>query len=184
LFSHNLENILKLKRPYLSSLGLRFLGNIRKAPPFLDIQFQNPLISLQAEQVLTEYFRAKEYVEFVSVSTRGGESYTVKYGDTLDSIAEKIYGDSKFTKQLDERNYGAPLRPGMVLILPYIDLENTGQSPSYIEKQFDRAKGTNELMNLLDEIKNTHGLMDEEVLLLLKMAYDVARLTVNGIKTK
>ena len=61
---------------------------------------------------------------YASASSKGGKSYTVKKGDTLQEISQKMYGTTKKWRRIYEANRGTikggpeKIMPGMKLTIP------------------------------------------------------------------
>jgi tetratricopeptide (TPR) repeat protein len=81
---------------------------------------------------------------YTVVAGKEGYTHTVTKGETLESIAERYYGDSGLGKALGEYNEVdplEPLKPGNTLLVPF-DREELGRIKSAQEAQLMYNRGT------------------------------------------
>ena len=183
IFSYHLDKITRGKN--ITGLGRMFLRSVKKAPPFLGIPSEKPILLPVHEKALTEYFQALDFVNKNKNIIRGGTSYQIKRDDTWDMIAEKIYGDVKFIRQLQAANPGFyTLSQGVYITLPYIDVsESLGMAPNLIEMKYDIAHDKDKLTRgTFMLLMNQLHLVYDETLELLRWVYDAAQLTLNDVK--
>jgi hypothetical protein len=179
-FSQNLDKVIEPARKDISSIGLRFLNTARKSPPFLDIIPDFQILSVQQEQDLVEFFRALDFVQENSDNFRGGSTYTVKEGDTFESIAQSVYGDTKYNQLIQESNpHTNKLKTGMILGLPQIDLQHPEIPPYLLDSLVSKARGDDNLGYTFRSIKDEYGLLGNEVMPLFQMIYKAARMTMD-----
>ena len=165
-----------------SSTGMIFLEKCKKYPPFLGIVYNHPILSAEQESVITEYFRANDFVNKNKNVICGGGTYVVQPGDTWQSISKSKYKRKKFAKQLQESNSKIKyLRAAMVLALPRIDIsELLGMNTDQIENKYRLAEDTSgNARNTIVAITGFYSLINEEALILLRAVYDAAQLTKN-----
>ena len=134
------------------------------------------------------YYRAVDFENKNRKIIRGGhpaEDEDVEQGDTWDTIAKRIYGDSKFAKNLKDEN--KPLQnPNKGIWLPFIDISGTlKMTPNSIRDIFFTAyrwdDETKETVRLLaDQLNLTKGEMWD----LLDSTYDAARATLSKVRGK
>jgi|WetSurMetagenome_2_1015567.scaffolds.fasta_scaffold41435_3 hypothetical protein len=178
-FSQYLDAIMEPVRKDISGTGLRFLNALKKSPPFLDSVPDVRILSVQQEQVLMEFFHALEFVEQYRDNFRGGSLYTVKEGEDLESIAQTIYGDSKYKEGIQDANpIGHRLLTGMVIELPLIDIAHPELPSSFLKSQVLKAEEDDKLRSVFASIRDEQGLLGNEVMPLLKLVYKAARMTM------
>lgn len=181
IFSSHLEELLLPQKHIVSGLGLRFLNALKISPPFLDFQTKDPAIPLQAEQAITEYFRAKEFVQNNEDFVMGGKLFSVKTDDSWEKISTEIYGDSTFVNTLKKYNQDVyELTAGMSILTPYINMSYPSMTHDYLERKFLLADGSDDFKQALTTITNKYGLVGDEVMVVLKIAYDAAHRTIYG----
>jgi len=178
MYSQQLDNILKPRRNLFSGISLRFLEKLKQSPPFLDIQLRNPIIPEDIESALTEHFRAKAFIDSRNDLIRGASSYTIKTGDTWESISKEIYGDSKFSKKLQDFIGMFKLPAGAIIKPPIIDIAYPDASNEYLENQLDKASGTEDYKKSILAIRSVFHIPEDEIIHLLQIAYDAAQFTM------
>lgn len=175
LFSNQLDKLIYGQS--ISGLGRSFLKNVKTAPPFLSFKHSQPVISPIAEQKLTEFFMAQEFVQTNGKFIRVGKTYVVKREDTWERIAKDVYGNEKFSDNITVANPGIYLlMAGMVIKLPYIDISTSlGLSSEEIEKRYIKSQ-REWIEPTLEYLRKQFYLIEDEVLSLVSWIYDAAKI--------
>ena len=176
-FSANLDKDLEGKE--ISSPAMIFIKNIKDTPPFLGETYQNPVLPLEHERAATEYFQAVDFFKQNIHLIKGGGTYTCKENETEKEIAEKIYGDKKFSQLIIETNPGGyPFRTGEVINLPRIDISGKTLSQEIELMDFIYHDKHNALKKMLGYLTNERYLTHKEALPLIEWVYRAAQATI------
>jgi hypothetical protein len=164
-----------MKKSSFSGRGVIFLKDIKKAPPFLGIKFSKPVIQLEYEKVLTEYFMALDFFNKYGNSIKGGDTYQMRGEKTWEELSEKIYGSSKFVSYiLSENSAISPPQRGTIIRLPRVDISGTtGLTPELIEHKHGILK-SDAVSKTLVELTNKFNLVWDETLSLVTLIWRVA----------
>jgi hypothetical protein len=176
-FSANLDKELEGKE--ISSPAMIFIKNIKGAPPFLGETYENPVLPLEHERVITEYFQAADFFKQKIHFIKGGGTYTCEDNETEKEIAEKMYGDKKFSQLIIDANPGGnPLRTGIVINLPRIDISGKSLSQEIELMDFIYHDKHNALKKTLGYLTNELYLTHKEALPLIEWVYRAAQATI------
>lgn len=173
-FSMNLDK--QMKNKDFSGLGLLFLKKIKSAPPFLGVQYRNPVIPQFHESRLTEFFLANEFIAMNKQNIRGsGGYYVMRGGDTFQSISKNFYGDEKFSKDIQTLNgLHTPISGGSVKI-PRLDVSGNLTSGE-VELKYHIAQG-DWINSTYNELQGKYNLIRDETLPLLHLIWNTAKMT-------
>jgi hypothetical protein len=185
-YSKNLDRTTKGKR--FSGPGMIFLKSAKVFPPFLGIPHSSPVLPLEHEKMLTEYFEAVEFLAKNKSRIRGGGTFQARQGDNWEIAAEREYGDRRFAQHLMAANKGflsERLPTGSHFARPYIDVTETlGVSSEYLQVKYDISDGKRGFMHkTLSFLWNDLHLTQEEALPLLSLVYEAAKTTIEEAKS-
>lgn len=167
-FSMKLDNMTSGKE--ITGMSLRFLNNIKSAPPFLGIQNKKMFISINHEQQLTEFFLARIYVEENQDFIRGGK-YQIKESFTSrKEIAKDFYGQEDFEYPV-EADF---LPKGTWIELPYVNLKNLSDKSADIHRKLWVSQNVDNIIGMLRQ----YNLLEDEGIQLMRWVYDAAQKTL------
>ena len=155
----------------VSGLGIIFLNKIKTTPPFLGIDHKEYFLSQNLERQFTEHFSAKDFIKENEEIILGGKRYVGRYGDTLEMIAKRYYGNEKYASYLPF----FIIANGTHYRIPFIDTnESCRMSSEEIEKIYFKADEAN-MKSVIEEMVGKHNLPEDEIMFLMELIYEAAK---------
>ena len=175
-FSAHLEKIKKerIRNGWeVTGLALRFLNEIKSAPPFLGLRHEKPIISTSDEQTLTEFFLAQKYMEENRDVIKGGR-YIIRTGDNPELIAQQKYGHERYAVYVPHLHV---YPNGTPLDLPYLNIDRPDH-PDDVKRKRSISRDLETIISL----SKSYNLTRDDAIPVLRLVYDAAQRTLDERK--